>query len=64
MKFAKMLTGHRTGILAYYDYPITYGLLEGTTKGVRISVLLFYETHVAVKTLIVTSCKSLLGWSD
>ena len=30
-KFADTLMAHRAGILAYYDYPISTGPLEGTT---------------------------------
>ena len=32
MKFAKTVAAHRTGILAYYDYPISTGPLEGTNN--------------------------------
>jgi len=31
-KFANTLAGHRTGILAWYDYPISTGPLEGTNN--------------------------------
>lgn len=30
MQFAKTLATHRTGILAWYDHPISTGPLEGT----------------------------------
>ena len=30
--FAKTLTAYKSGILAYYDYPISSGPLEGTKK--------------------------------
>jgi len=35
MKFAKTLAAHRTGILAYYDYPISTGPLEGTNNKIK-----------------------------
>jgi len=35
MKFARTLAAHRTGILAYYDYPISTGPLEGTNNKIR-----------------------------
>jgi transposase len=35
--FAHALAGHRRQILAYYDYPISRGPLEGTNT--KISVL-------------------------
>ena len=35
MKFAKTLATHRTGILAYYDYPISTGPLEGTNNKIK-----------------------------
>src|SRR5216683_1307347 len=34
-KFAATLSMHRTGILAYYDYPISTGPLEGTNNKIR-----------------------------
>jgi transposase len=35
MKFAKTLAGHREGILAWYDYPISTGPLEGTNNKIK-----------------------------
>ena len=35
MKFAKTLAAHRTGILAYYDHPISTGPLEGTNNKIK-----------------------------
>jgi len=35
MKFANMLLFHRTGILAYYDHPISTGPLEGTNNKIK-----------------------------
>ena len=35
MKFAKTLALHRESILAYYDYPISTGPLEGTNNKIR-----------------------------
>ena len=35
MKFAKTLAAHRSGILAYYDYPISTGPLEGTNNKIK-----------------------------
>ena len=35
MKFAKTLAVHRTGILSYYDYPISTGPLEGTNNKIK-----------------------------
>ncbi len=34
-KFANTLGNHRTGILAYYDYPISTGPLEGTNNKIK-----------------------------
>lgn len=34
-KFATTLSAHRTGILAYYDYPISTGPLEGTNNKIK-----------------------------
>ena len=34
-KFANTLASHRTGILAYYDYPISTGPLEGTNNKIK-----------------------------
>lgn len=34
-RFAKTLAAHRTGILAYYDYPISTGQLEGTNNKIK-----------------------------
>ena len=34
-KFAKTLRLHATGILAYYDYPISTGPLEGTNNKIK-----------------------------
>ena len=34
-KFAVTLAEHRSGILAYYDYPITTGALEGTNNKIK-----------------------------
>ena len=34
-KFARTLALHRTGILAYYDYPISTGPLEGTNNKIK-----------------------------
>ena len=35
MKFAKTLETHKKGILAYYDYPISTGPLEGTNNKIK-----------------------------
>jgi transposase len=35
MNFAKTLAGHREGILAWYDYPISTGPLEGTNNKIK-----------------------------
>ena len=35
-KFAHTLATHRTGILAFYDYPISTGPLEGTNNKIRV----------------------------
>jgi len=35
MKFAKTLETHKRGILAYYDYPISTGPLEGTNNKIK-----------------------------
>lgn len=35
MKFAKTLAEHRSGILAYYDYRISTGPLEGTNNKIK-----------------------------
>jgi transposase len=35
MKFAKTIAAHRSGILAYYDYRISYGPLEGTNNKIK-----------------------------
>ena len=34
-KFAKTLLGHRTGILAWYDFPISTGPLEGLNNKIN-----------------------------
>lgn len=34
-KFADTLDRHRSGILAYYDYPISTGPLEGTNYKIK-----------------------------
>ena len=34
-KFAKTLAAHRTGILAYYDFPISTGRLEGINNKIK-----------------------------
>ena len=34
-KFAKTLANHMEGILAYYDYPISTGPLEGTNNKIK-----------------------------
>ena len=34
-KFANTLLAHRTGILAYYDHPISTGPLEGTNNKIK-----------------------------
>ena len=34
-KFANTLQGHRSGILAWYDYPISTGPLEGTNNKIK-----------------------------
>ena len=34
-KFANTLSAHRSGILAYYDYPISTGPLEGTNNKIK-----------------------------
>lgn len=35
IKFANTLAAHRTGILAYYDHPISTGPLEGTNNKIK-----------------------------
>jgi transposase len=35
MNFAKTLAAHRSGILAWYDYPISTGPLEGTNNKIK-----------------------------
>ena len=35
MQFAKTLAAHRTGILAWYDHPISTGPLEGTNHKIK-----------------------------
>jgi transposase len=35
MSFAKTLAAHRRGILAWYDYPISTGPLEGTNNKIK-----------------------------
>lgn len=35
MRFANTLLAHRTGILAYYDFPISTGPLEGTNNKIK-----------------------------
>lgn len=35
VKFAQTLAAHRTGILSYYDYPISTGPLEGTNNKIK-----------------------------
>jgi transposase len=35
IKFANTLAAHRTGILAYYDFPISTGPLEGTDNKIK-----------------------------
>jgi transposase len=35
MRFANTLTSHQTGILNYYDYPISTGPLEGTNNKIK-----------------------------
>ena len=34
-KFANTVAAHRSGILAYYDYPISTGPLEGTNNKIK-----------------------------
>jgi len=34
-KFAKLLAAYRSGLLAYYDYPISTGPLEGTNNKIK-----------------------------
>ncbi|MEJ2352627.1 MAG: transposase, partial [Anaerolineales bacterium] len=34
-KFAKTLAAHRSGLLAYYDHPISTGPLEGTNNKIK-----------------------------
>ena len=36
IKFAHTLAGHRNATLAYYDYPISTGALEGTNTKIRV----------------------------
>ena len=36
IKFAHTLATHRNAILAYYDYPISTGALEGTNTKIRV----------------------------
>lgn len=35
-QFAKTLKGHRSGLLAWYDYPISTGPLEGTNNKIKL----------------------------
>lgn len=35
VKFSNTLSAHRTGILSYYDYPISTGPLEGTNNKIK-----------------------------
>ena len=35
-KFARTLQLHRTGLLNWYDYPISTGPLEGTNTKIRV----------------------------
>ena len=35
VKFARALTAHRSGILSYYDYPISTAPLEGTNNKIN-----------------------------
>jgi len=35
VKFARTLTAHRSGILSYYDYPISTAPLEGTNNKIK-----------------------------
>ena len=34
-QFAKTLLGHRSGLLSWYDYPISTGPLEGTNNKIK-----------------------------
>jgi transposase len=34
-RFTKILDGHHNGILAYYDFPISTGPLEGTNNKIK-----------------------------
>ena len=34
-QMAKTLDSHRSGLLAYYDYPISTGPLEGTNNKIK-----------------------------
>ena len=34
-QMAKTLDAHRSGLLAYYDYPISTGPLEGTNNKIK-----------------------------
>lgn len=34
-KFSNTLSAHRSGILTYYDYPISTGPLEGTNNKIK-----------------------------
>jgi transposase len=36
VQFATTLSEHRRGILAYYDYPISTGPLEGTNTKIQL----------------------------
>jgi len=35
VKFSQTLAAHHTGILAYYDYPVSTGPLEGTNNKIK-----------------------------
>jgi transposase len=35
IKFANTLCAHKSGIFAYYDYPISTGPLEGTNNKIK-----------------------------
>ena len=35
IQFANTLAGHKSGLLAYYDYPISTGPLEGTNNKIK-----------------------------
>ena len=46
-KFASTLAMYRSGILAYYDYPISTGPLEGTNNKIKTMQRQAYGSAIA-----------------